>query len=66
MDTYTKEIESLAESIDTDNDNDYTEKLIEAVAHFKHLDKVIDDFISKYIDIYNDIPHRNIVIHKTG
>lgn len=48
MDTYTKKMESLARSIDTDNDDDYTEKLIEAVTFFRRFDEVMDDFISEY------------------
>ena len=48
MDKYTKKMESLARSVDTDNDENYTEKLIEAVANFRRFDEVMDDFISEH------------------
>lgn len=64
MDTYTKKMESLAKSIDTDNDDDYTEKLIEAVTLFKCFDEVMDDFISEhgYVGDMSDIEEKTAFI----
>ena len=48
MDTYTKKMETLAKSVDADNDDNYTEKLIEAVTYFRRFDEVMDDFIYEH------------------
>ena len=64
MDTYTKKMESLAKSIDMDNDDNYTEKLIEAVALFRRFDEVMDDFISEhgYLGDKSDIEEKTAFI----
>lgn len=64
MDTYTKKMEDLTKNIDTDNDDNYTEKLIEAVTYFRRFDEVMDDFISEqgYIGDISNIEEKTTFI----